>query len=326
MEQLPREVCRDLPETVLFICRDDRGQVVVADEADPGTAVSLARGWAEMGFRVQIKFPLSVQQRRALLAANPPTTIHPSQYRPNPALLKPGLPGTWMAPFGSRVASEYEKVTARNAFHYAVHHGKVERPASCQKCGAEEGAEEGPASLDAHHEDYANPLDVVYLCRSCHRRRHALRNQAVPIDEWLRQPEEGSGAVVMDHEQPSEPPSRASARVRLGSGMFLTGQLLSAERQRHRHFELRVRVNGPKRAPRLDRIVMYPTLPGGEPSEFAPAVAWITAAVGERVIVEIRGSEPKIVSGNKFIWTGERVWRLADVIPPWEAYAGESGR
>lgn len=326
MEDLPREVCRDLPETVLFICRDDSGHVVVADEVDPGAAVSLARGWAEMGFRVQIKFPLSVQQRRALLAANPPTRTHPSQYRPNQALLKPGLPGTWMAPFGSRVASEYEKVTARNALHYAVHHGKAERLTSCQKCGAEEGTEIGSASLDAHHEDYAKPLDVVYLCRSCHRRRHRLRNQAVPVEDWLRQPGEGSGAAVMDQEQPAEAAAPGIARVRLGSGMFLSGQLLSAERQRRHHFELQVKVNGTERAPRLDRVVMYPTLPGGEPSEFASAVAWITSAVGEWVIVEIRDVEPKVVSGTKFIWTGKRVWRLADVVPPWEIYAGESGR
>lgn len=27
--------------------------------------------------------------------------------------------------------------------------------------------------VDAHHEDYAYPLEVTWLCRSCHKLRHA---------------------------------------------------------------------------------------------------------------------------------------------------------
>lgn len=41
----------------------------------------------------------------------------------------------------------------------------------CERCGATE-------QVDAHHEDYTKPLDVVWLCRQCHAQRHIeLRKQ-----------------------------------------------------------------------------------------------------------------------------------------------------
>ena len=35
----------------------------------------------------------------------------------------------------------------------------------CSQCGTQK--------TDAHHEDYSKPLDVIWLCRKCHRLRHA---------------------------------------------------------------------------------------------------------------------------------------------------------
>ena len=34
----------------------------------------------------------------------------------------------------------------------------------CSRCGTVKAV--------AHHEDYSKPLDVIWLCLSCHRRRH----------------------------------------------------------------------------------------------------------------------------------------------------------
>lgn len=41
----------------------------------------------------------------------------------------------------------------------------------CSKCGSQD-------SLTRHHEDYAKPLEVVILCRSCHGKLHAEQRWA----------------------------------------------------------------------------------------------------------------------------------------------------
>ena len=46
----------------------------------------------------------------------------------------------------------------------AIRDGILIRPAHCERCGAERPV--------AHHEDYDYPLDVVWLCRLCHSKRH----------------------------------------------------------------------------------------------------------------------------------------------------------
>lgn len=55
---------------------------------------------------------------------------------------------------------------AHSDVHRAVERGVLVRPTSCEKCGR-------AVSLHAHHEDYTKPLDVQWLCRSCHLRRHS---------------------------------------------------------------------------------------------------------------------------------------------------------
>jgi hypothetical protein len=43
-------------------------------------------------------------------------------------------------------------------------------PKICEKCNCEN-------ILQAHHEDYKKPLEVVWLCKECHKLRHAEINQ-----------------------------------------------------------------------------------------------------------------------------------------------------
>ena len=56
-----------------------------------------------------------------------------------------------------------EKNRARAAVCRAVRSGKI-IPQPCALCGA--------AKTEAHHADYSKPLDVIWVCRSCHFKIH----------------------------------------------------------------------------------------------------------------------------------------------------------
>ncbi len=60
-----------------------------------------------------------------------------------------------------------QKWKARNAVKNAIRDGKLERK-PCYFCGATE-------NLQAHHEDYDHPLDVVWLCASRHGKLHTIK-------------------------------------------------------------------------------------------------------------------------------------------------------
>jgi hypothetical protein len=53
-----------------------------------------------------------------------------------------------------------EKYKAEKEIAKARHHGQL-NPEPCFNCGSTNGVE-------AHHEDYSKPLDIVWLCRECH--------------------------------------------------------------------------------------------------------------------------------------------------------------
>lgn len=54
-----------------------------------------------------------------------------------------------------------ERVSARKKVAYALKTGKLTKTA-CVNCGATE-------DIQAHHHDYSKPLDIIWLCRNCHR-------------------------------------------------------------------------------------------------------------------------------------------------------------
>lgn len=58
------------------------------------------------------------------------------------------------------------KVSAHYKVNYAVKKGYIIKPSTCSKCN-ESGRIEG------HHEDYSKPLEVSWLCKTCHMRLHA---------------------------------------------------------------------------------------------------------------------------------------------------------
>jgi|SRR5215831_1150662 len=76
------------------------------------------------------------------------------------------------------------KVQAINAAHTAVanalYSGKLVKPPSCENCKRKTSSYD----LDAHHEDYNKPLDVEWLCKSCHRARH-LAKELAKAKVWI---------------------------------------------------------------------------------------------------------------------------------------------
>lgn len=58
-----------------------------------------------------------------------------------------------------------EKIEAHDAVRRALTAGKLSRPKACDKCHRER-------CIEAHHPDYAKPLEVLWLCIECHRRVH----------------------------------------------------------------------------------------------------------------------------------------------------------
>ncbi len=56
-----------------------------------------------------------------------------------------------------------EKYRARNAVNNAIRDGRLVRQ-PCEKCGN--------TKVDAHHDDYSQPLNVRWLCRTCHLKEH----------------------------------------------------------------------------------------------------------------------------------------------------------
>lgn len=61
------------------------------------------------------------------------------------------------------IARYPEKRKARAAVNHAIRDGKLSKSA-CEDCGA--------VKVQAHHDDYAKPLEVTWLCARCHGRRH----------------------------------------------------------------------------------------------------------------------------------------------------------
>ena len=58
-----------------------------------------------------------------------------------------------------------DKHKARAKVEYAVKSGKLTKPELCSRCEKE-------SMVEAHHDNYKKPLDVVWVCRNCHYEIH----------------------------------------------------------------------------------------------------------------------------------------------------------
>ena len=50
---------------------------------------------------------------------------------------------------------------AQSAMNNAVRDGRLQRATACQVC-------QTPGRVEAHHHDYTQPLDVLWVCKPCH--------------------------------------------------------------------------------------------------------------------------------------------------------------
>ena len=50
----------------------------------------------------------------------------------------------------------------------AVKNKTIKKPVCCEVCGQGK-------KLDAHHKDYTKPLEVMWLCRTCHKNLHKIQ-------------------------------------------------------------------------------------------------------------------------------------------------------
>ncbi len=61
------------------------------------------------------------------------------------------------------------KYRARLLYRNALRRGDLTRPISCGNCGKSNGV------IHGHHENYNKPLEVNWLCISCHFKQHRKR-------------------------------------------------------------------------------------------------------------------------------------------------------
>lgn len=85
----------------------------------------------------------------------------------------------------------YLRGPAHTALSLAIRHGDLIPGLICADCG---GSQDRP--LDGHHDDYSKPLEVIWLCRSCHSIRHrdddsySSRRLQLALDHLRAHPED----------------------------------------------------------------------------------------------------------------------------------------
>jgi hypothetical protein len=70
-----------------------------------------------------------------------------------------------------------KKIFARTKVGNDLRDGKIVKPTYCSRCN-------GTGRIEAHHPDYDFPLNIVWLCKSCHHKEHEeLKKAEVKNDQ-----------------------------------------------------------------------------------------------------------------------------------------------
>lgn len=66
-----------------------------------------------------------------------------------------------------------DKNAAKGSLCAAVRSGRIVRPTVCSACGeTPQPGSDGRTQIHGHHPDYSKPLEVEWLCVTCHKKRH----------------------------------------------------------------------------------------------------------------------------------------------------------
>lgn len=70
--------------------------------------------------------------------------------------------------------------SAQSLLQYHVNRGNIIRPVVCERCG------NNNCKIEASHRDYGKPLEVDWLCISCHRKEDCARPRGatVIVERW----------------------------------------------------------------------------------------------------------------------------------------------
>lgn len=77
----------------------------------------------------------------------------------------------------ARLTNKDARLKANAILRQAVNRGEIVRPGKCEKCGRRPHM----TVLNGHHPDYSKPLDVQWLCDSCHGIVHEVEDTVVAM-------------------------------------------------------------------------------------------------------------------------------------------------
>lgn len=125
---------------------------------------------------------------------------------------------TYRAENPTKVLTSRIKTCMRNPTHYnankvveqAIIAGKLTRPDRCSICGCSSSEHR----IEAHHEDYSRPLDIIWCCTLCHRALDMKRRKGENLKPTGSQVE--TIMMALDGTEIRRFPSRKSAAEYVG--------------------------------------------------------------------------------------------------------------
>lgn len=78
----------------------------------------------------------------------------------------PEKPNEWQKAIRKK---DPRKMRANNWVNYNLRCGNIQKAKICQRCNIKAD------KIDAHHEDYDKPKEIIWLCRTCHAKADRLR-------------------------------------------------------------------------------------------------------------------------------------------------------